>query len=133
MKIIRFIAGFVGVYHIASGLLGTLSGNLAAELGRILFNARVDVTPQFSYMAKYLGAYVIAFGAMMLFIAQDPVKYRGLINVAVLLICIRIIDRIVFAAELKNAFGIELTQSIVTISIIGLVGLSLLIFKPKVG
>ncbi len=133
MTPIKFIAGLVGIYHITIGILGTLSGNIAAEIGRMLFQAQIDVTPQFSYMAKYLGAYVIAFGTMMLVIAKDPVKYRGLIDVAVLLIAIRVLDRIIFASELKAAFGIGFTQSIITISVISIVGLLLLIFKPKAG
>src|SRR5260370_714747 len=63
------LAGFMGVYHLLIGILGLVSGEMAARVGAAVYGAHVEVTPLFSYMAKYLAAYVITFGVMMLFMA----------------------------------------------------------------
>src|SRR5260370_36266211 len=69
----------MGVYHLLIGILGLVSGEMAARVGAAVYGAHVEVTPLFSYMAKYLAAYVIAFGVMMLFMAGDPPKNRTLL------------------------------------------------------
>jgi hypothetical protein len=37
-----------------------------------------------AYLAKFLGAYVLGFGVMLLFIAKDPVRYGALVYPAIL-------------------------------------------------
>ena len=87
---IRLLAGFMGIYHILMGILGIVSGSTAAWGARVLWHATVTVDPQFSYLAKFLGAYVVAFGVMMLFIFKDPVRYSGLVYPAVVVAVLRI-------------------------------------------
>lgn len=128
---IRVLAGFMGVYHLLMGLMGIWSGGTAARAAHVLWNAQVTVDPQFSYLAKFLGAYVIAFGAMLLAIAKDPVRYGPLVYVAALLGAIRIAERLVFANELKEAFGIGLDRTIVTAVIVLALNAGLIILKPR--
>jgi len=98
------VAGFMGVYHMILGVLGLISGEVAAKLGAVVYGANVQVTPVFSYMAKYLAAYVFGFGVMMLIMASDPVKYRKFVYVALVVAVLRILSRLVFADELRAAF-----------------------------
>jgi len=91
----------------------------------------VSIDPQFTYLAKFLGAYVIAFGVMLLFIAKDPVRYGALVYPAVLVAVLRIAERLIFAGELKSAFGIGMQRTIGTIIIVGALNLGLLLLKPK--
>ena len=128
---IRLLAGFMGIYHILMGILGIVSGSTAAWGARVLWHATVTVDPQFSYLAKFLGAYVVAFGVMMLFIAKDPVRYAGLVYPAVVVAVLRIAERLIFAGELKTAFGIGMDRTIMTIVIVGALNLGLLILKPR--
>jgi hypothetical protein len=128
---IRALAGFMGVYHIFMGLAGIVSGQTAATGARILWNATVTVDPQFTYLAKFLGAYVIAFGVMMLAIAKDPVRYGPLVYVAALLGAIRIVERLVFASDLQQAFGIGLDRTIATAIIVAALNVGLILLKPR--
>ena len=128
---IKLLAGFMGIYHILMGILGIISGSTAAWGAHVLWHANVVVDPQFSYLAKFLGAYVVAFGVMMLFIAKDPVRYGSLVYAALVVAALRIAERIIFAAELKSAFGIGMERTIVTIIIVGALNLGLLLFKPR--
>jgi hypothetical protein len=128
---IKALAGFMGVYHVVMGLAGIWSGDIAASAAYTLWHARVHVDPQFSYLAKFLGAYVIAFGGMMLAIAKDPVRYGPLVYVAALLGAIRIVERLVFASELEQAFGIGMDRTIATSVIVLALNGGLILLKPK--
>lgn len=128
---IRFLAGFMGIYHILMGCLGIVSGSAAAWGAHVLWHANVAVDPQFTYLAKFLGAYVVAFGVMLLFIAKDPVRYGALVYPAVLVAVLRIAERLIFASELKAAFGIGMERTIGTIIVVGVLNLGLLLLKPR--
>ena len=128
---LRALAGFMGVYHIVMGLAGIVSGQTAATGAYILWHATVNVDPQFTYLAKFLGAYVIAFGVMMLAIAKDPVRYGPLVYVAALLGAIRIVERLVFASDLRQAFGIGLDRTIATAVIVAALNAGLIVLKPR--
>jgi len=128
---IKMLAGFMGIYHILMGTLGIVSGSWAAWGAHTLWHANVTVDPQFTYLAKFLGAYVFAFGVMLLFIAKDPVRYGALVYPAVIVAVLRIGERLVFAGELKSAFGIGMDRTIGTIIVVGVLNLALLMLKPR--
>jgi len=128
---IKLLAGFMGIYHILMGCLGIVSGSTAAWGAHTLWHANVVVDPQFTYLAKFLGAYVVAFGVMMLFIAANPVRYAALVYPAVLVAVLRIAERLVFAGELKAAFGIGMDRTIGTIVVVAILNLGLLLLKPR--
>ncbi len=128
---IKYLAGFMGIYHLAMGIFGTLSATWAAKVGGILFGAQVALTPQFAYLSKYLSAYVIAFGLMMLLVAKDPVRYGKLIYVAIALIVIRVLQRFIFADQLQAAFGIGVDRSFINALIVALLALGLYHFRPR--
>lgn len=130
-KPFKALAGFMGVYHLLIGILALVSGGMAARVGAAVYGAHVEVTPVFSYMAKYLAAYVIAFGVMMIFVASDPVKYRKLVLVAVVVAVLRILSRLIFASELQTAFGIGMNRSLMTIAAVAILNLGLIVLMPK--
>jgi len=121
----------MGIYHILMGILGIVSGSTAAWAAHVLWHATVTVDPQFSYLAKFLGAYVVAFGCMLLFIAMDPVRYASLVYPALVVAVLRIAERLIFAGELKTAFGIGMDRTIGTIIVVAALNLGLLLLKPR--
>jgi hypothetical protein len=128
---LRLLAGFMGTYHVLMGLFGIVSGQMAARVGQIMWGAHVTVDAQFSYLAKFLAAYVIAFGLMLLFVAKDPVRYGSLVYVAALLGAIRIAERLIFADELQAAFSIGISRTIWTVVVVAALNLGLILLKPK--
>ena len=128
---LRLLAGFMGIYHLLMGLFGIVSGQMAARVGQVMWGAHVTVDAQFSYLAKFLAAYVIAFGIMLLFVAKDPVRYGQLVYVAALLGAIRIVERLIFADELQAAFSIGMSRTIGTVVVVAALNLGLILLKPK--
>ena len=130
---IRVLAGFMGIYHILMGIFGILSGSLAAWAAHTLWHANVNVDIQFTYLAKFLGAYVFGFGVMLLLIAKDPVRYAALVYPAIVVAILRIAERLIFASELNSAFGIGRGRTIGTIIVVGALNLGLFLLKPREG
>lgn len=128
---IKVLAGFMGVYHILMGVFGIASASMAAWAAHALWHATVNVDAQFTYLAKFLGAYVVGVGVMLLFIAKDPVRYGALVYPAILVGVLRIAERLVFANELKSAFGIGMDRTIGTIIVVGALNLGLFLLKPR--
>jgi len=59
------------------------------------------------------------------------VRYGALVYPAVLVAILRIGERLVFAGELKSAFGIGMDRTIVTIIVVGVLNVGLLVLKPR--
>ena len=128
---IKALAGFMGVYHVLMGVFGIASGSMAAWAAHTLWHANVNIDAQFTYLAKFLGAYVVGFGVMLLFIAKDPVRYGALVYPAIVVGLLRIAERLVFASELKSAFGIGMDRTIGTIIVVGALNLGLFLLRPR--
>jgi hypothetical protein len=58
-------------------------------------------------------------------------RYGALVYPAVLVAVLRIGERLVFAGELKSAFGIGMDRTIGTIIVVGVLNLALLVLKPR--
>jgi hypothetical protein len=130
---IRVLAGFMGIYHILMGIFGILSGSLAAWAAHTLWHANVNVDMQFTYLAKFLGAYVFGFGVMLLLITKDPVRYSALVYPAIVVAILRVAERLIFARELKSAFDIGMGRTIGTIIVVAALNLGLFLLKPREG
>ena len=63
--------------------------------------------------------------------ATDPMKYRRVIDVAVVMYGLRLINRLVFASEIREAFDVSQSAMIRAIVLIVFFGTILLILRPK--
>jgi hypothetical protein len=76
-------------------------------VGSGLYGAQVDWNhPQFVYILKPLGAFMIALGIMAGIAARNPLRNRAIIYGFAILFIIRGLQRIVFLEEIQAAFGI---------------------------
>ena len=132
VKIFRGFAWFAGVYHLILGLVGTLaSGDTVVSIASAVYGITTTISPQFLYMAKFISAYMIAFGIMLVFIGSDPYRYRKLAWAAVVMFAIRIFDRLVFFSLLQEAFGVSMSKNLVTVVTVSIIALGLIVFMPR--
>lgn len=132
MKIFRGIAGYMSFYHLIFSLLVIFFGEWGmATTSKILYGADVVITPQTLYFSKFIAAYGIAFGVMMLLLALQPERYRNIVWAAVALVVVRVFERIFFYDLLNEAFGITMSSNIITITIISIFAGALVLFMPK--
>lgn len=128
LKIILFI---IGIYHIGLGIITFIPGEPAAFLAKNFFGMTFIVNTQILYIAKLLGIYAVAFGIMILVVMKDPRKYQILLNIAILVYTLRIINRIIFASEIQSAFQVSMLSMIIEIILLLFFGSAIFYLKPK--
>lgn len=119
---LRVLLWVIGLYHVVCGLLANLMPDRIPALAQMLAGMKVTASPDFLYLAKPFGVYVIAFGIMMIVAAWNPVKNRALISIGILLFALRIFQRLTTMTEVETLFGVTPARSLATIGIVACFG-----------
>jgi uncharacterized membrane protein YadS len=132
---IRLTCGIVGAYHVGEGVAGLIGGELAARTAALMFGVSVQrllpVTDQFQVVFRFVGAFALAFGIMMLLAAADPRKCRAVILGGIVFFAARLITRLFEAALLQEAFDISTAVFVRGTVAIVLFLAALIVFFPR--
>jgi hypothetical protein len=132
VKIFSGLAWFVAIYHLLLGLIGTLApGSMVVSVAQTVFGVTLNPTAQFFVLSKFISAYMILMGIMMLFVAKKPYQYGALAWAAVIYFAIRIFNRLVFFGLLNEAFGTTMARNMVTVIPLAIIAIGLVIFRPR--
>lgn len=127
----KIVAWFGAIYHIILGLIGTFApNNIVISVAEATYRVAITSSSQFFYLAKFLSAYMIAFGFMLALLAYNPKKFRIFIWPAVALFAIRIFDRLVFFKLLNEALGSTMGGNLITVAVAAIMGLLLILLRP---
>lgn len=130
--ILRGILWAICGYHVVLGVLGIiLPTELLLKIGASAFHFSLTETPQIGWVARPFATYLLAFGVFMGIAARDPVKFRPIIYGGILLIGVRLIQRIIFMMSGFETFGINPMRSWGMLAFSTLMGLGLLMFVRK--
>ncbi len=91
----------------------------------------VEWTPQFLYILRPIGAYMLVMGMLAAVAIGDPRKHSAIVYGLALLLVFRGIQRIVFQGELLQAFGIETYRNLINAGFFA--GLGILLFLLRLG
>lgn len=106
MIALQAVLWMVCAFHVAMGAGLNLSTDFVEPAAKI-YGADVDEwSPQFLYIVRPLGVFMLALGVLAGAAALDPVKHRVTIYVFAGIFIIRALQRIVFSAEIHDTFGI---------------------------
>lgn len=116
MKSKRFVALQVllwGIcaFHIIIGLGLNVSPDFP-QLVAQYYGAEVAWTPEFLYVVKPVGAFMLVFGVLVGVAARDPLAHGPIVYGAVLLFILRGLQRIVFQDEIGAALAIGASRNI---------------------
>ena len=106
LRLLRLYLWFIAAFHLFVGL----SVNFSPSLTRAIaagYGATVEWTPQFTYILKPLGAFMIALGMLAAVAARDPIRYSAAVIVFVGLFALRALHRIIFGDLITSAFDID--------------------------
>ena len=87
---------FGAIYHILLGISGIFFKDVVVLLARNFFNFNLVLDSQTYWILNPLSAYMFIFGIFMAVTASDVVKYRNFVNVIVILLAMRIVQRVFF-------------------------------------
>ncbi len=130
LRALKFVLALIGVYHIALGVVPFISPDLAVQVSSSIFGMTLAVTPQLLYIAKLLGIYAFVFGIVVLLVAKNPEKHGGLIYVIPLLYAARIINRIIFIREFKEAFQATAFRAWSDVVLLALFAVAVVFLRP---
>lgn len=106
--LLKVVLAVVCLSHLALGILGFISSQgLVTEAIASAYGAALTMTPQLQHVLRILGAFMIAIGVMSAFALLNPVKNRAIINGIIVLLVLRVAQRLVFAQEIHDAFSIS--------------------------
>ncbi len=97
----------------------------AADTIADAYGASVNWTPEFSYILKPLGAFMVALGIMAACAARNPLRCRPIIYGFVVLFVARALQRFAFANEIAEVFGIDSGRNFVNAGFFLLLALGL--------
>ena len=97
----------IAAYHVATGLLIIGFGELSIRFAKAFYGWTVEGSPALGILAELLGCYAVAFGLMMAVAARDPVAHRDLLTVGVVLIALRVFQRLYFADKILATFQVD--------------------------
>ena len=93
--------------HLALGLAGVLSPDLAVGAARALYGAHVEATPVNVHLLRIIGAYMITIGLMAGIAAREPQRHRPVIMAIAVLLFIRVVQRVTHSGEIQLTFGVS--------------------------
>jgi hypothetical protein len=130
-RLLQALLCFVCAAHLVIGLGVNLAPGFPPIMAGI-YGATVDWTPQFTYILKPLGAFMLTVGLLAGLAATDPVRYSAVVYAVAVLFVIRSAQRLVFADESMRAFGITLARDVVVASLFLALALVLVVLARRV-
>ena len=117
--------------HLAIGIGIIVGGTAAVEfMGRVYGAGTIPVAPEFLYILKPLGAYMITIGVLAAAAIYDPWNHRVVVYGIALLLLLRVLQRVVYGGEAQELFELT-TARLVGQSMLFLgMALALLVFRP---
>lgn len=125
---LRLLQGFlwmVCAFHILVGV-GLNMGPGFAKVMAGYYGASVEWTPQFTYILKPLGAFMLVLGLLAAAAARDPLRHKVTAYGFVVLFTIRALQRLVFRRELLDAFSISPARNLGNVALF--LGLAAVLF-----
>ena len=102
----RSVLGLMAAYHLVLGGLMLFSGDLTVKLIKLSMGANIIQAPALGVVSELLACYMLTFGLMIALAAVEPVKYRALISIGIVLIAIRLFQWCFFAEDTMPIFKV---------------------------
>jgi len=132
-KSLKILLWIIAVYHIVLGLLGIFAKDLAVTLAKNFFNFNLTLTNQIYWVINPLAAYILVFGIFMALAAKDPVKYKNVIYVGVILFAVRVIQRLVFFVSAPEGLvsNTNPSRNIIMLVVAAAIGIAMFVMAKK--
>ena len=108
LKILMWI--IAGMHLVVGGGLIVAPG--FAQFMAEVYGADVEWTPELCYILKPLGAFMVTLGILAVAAALNPSKNRVIVYGFVILHLGRALQRLVWAQEVQDAFGISASRNV---------------------
>jgi hypothetical protein len=132
LRVLQVVLWFVGLSHLVLGACIMLSPALQQKAAA-LYGAQVDWTPQFIYILRPLGAFMLVLGIAGVVAALDPLRYRAIVYCLAALLLLRVLQRVLFRDEIADMFAIEPARNLVNAGFFLALALALIVLAAIAG
>ena len=115
-RVLQVLLWMICAAHVVIGLGLNLAPGFGQQMAG-LYGATVDWTPQFTYILKPLGAFMLTVGLLAGVAATDPARYSAIVYGVVALLVMRSAQRLLFAGEISRAFNIESARNVTFLAV----------------
>ena len=130
-QVLQGLLCFVCAAHVVIGVGVNLAPGFPPIVASV-YGATVDWTPQFTYILKPLGAFMLTVGLLAGIAATDPARHTAIVHAVAVLFVIRSAQRMFFADETLRAFGITLARDAAVASLFLVLAAALVLLVRKV-
>ena len=131
MTILRAILLVVCVSHLLLGAIAFFAvPDMVTGWAAAIYGATVTLTPALQHSVRIIGAFMVAIGVMADFALRDPVRNRAIIDGIGILQLLRVTQRVVFAAQVQETFGVSSGRLALQSVFFLALGLALLLLRP---
>lgn len=127
---VRIILGAVALGHILIGITGVIPA-IPLDIAVRFYGASLTVTPQIEHITQMFGAYMLTVGLLAVFAVRDPVKNTFVIYGISFLLFVRVLQRLFFAGQAFEVFGISPVWYWVQTGVFLAIPLALILLRPK--
>lgn len=104
--IFKLVLASVALAHMIIGIVACIPGMSAENLAKTFYKASVSFTPQLQHVAQMFGAYMFVVGILGIFALLNPVKNKAITNGIIILLVLRVLQRLLFAKQAWEIFQI---------------------------
>jgi hypothetical protein len=128
----RVMLALVGVAHLSWGVAANLGPpETLTKIVTQVYGASLDLTPQVHHVLRILGAFMIGIGLMALWACVNPQRHQAVVFGIIVILILRVVQRIVFAREISKAFDISPTRLWLQVAFFAITALALFALRPK--
>lgn len=131
MTILRAILVVVCLSHLLLGAIAFFAvPDMVTGWTAAIYGATVTLTPALQHSVRIIGAFMLAIGVMAGFALRDPARNRAIIDGIGILQLLRVAQRVVFAAQVQETFGVSSSRLVLQSVFFLALGLALLLLRP---
>jgi hypothetical protein len=131
LTILRLLLLLACVSHLFLGAIAFVAvPEMVTRWAAIAYGAAVTLTPPLQHAVRILGAFMLAVGVMAVLALRDPVRNRAIADGIGILQLLRVAQRLIFAAEIQQTFGVSPGRLLLQSAFFFALGLALLLVRP---
>jgi hypothetical protein len=95
------------------------------------YGVTISMTPQLQHVVRILGAFMIAIGVLSGFALFNPQQNRAIIDGVIVLLLLRVLQRVIFARDIHEAFALPYGRLWMQAAFFTALALALLFLGPR--
>lgn len=104
----KLVLAGVTLAHLIIGGVAYIPGFPVNSIAEIFYKASIELSAQTVHVIHMFGAYMLTIGILGFFALLDPVKNKAIVNGVIIVLLLRVLQRVMLANQAQEIFHIPL-------------------------